>query len=283
MSQKRKYPKRKYKLVTVKCEICSEIFPNKCRLSNHIGKYHPDDDKVEYSKTHFYNGVRPKCKCGCGEETRYESLGEFAIYVSGHNSRVFNGFKGKHHSNESIEKFNKSKAIFWSFHSHPNKKPKIQLYCLNCNKSMEVIPAAKNKKYCSRICYSEYKRNNNLIYFPSEETRKKLRLSLITAWQKRTGQQYPCYNPLAIPILEAKAKELGITDLMHAENGGEYYIKELGYWVDGYSPEKNIAFEYDELGHFNKDGEYTIRDIRRQTEIEKYLGCKFIRIKDKQI
>ncbi len=39
----------------------------------------------------------------------------------------------------------------------------------------------------------------------------------------------PNYNPSSIPIIEAKAEELGITDLQHAENGGEFHIKELGY------------------------------------------------------
>ena len=66
---------------------------------------------------------------------------------------------------------------------------------------------------------------------------------------------------------------------MHAENGGEYHIKELGYWVDGYSPTKNIVIEYDEEYHFTKNGRYRKKDIQRQLEIEKFLNCIFIRIK----
>ena len=75
---------------------------------------------------------------------------------------------------------------------------------------------------------------------------------------------------------QAKAKELGITDLQHAENGGEYHIKELGYWVDGYSEEKNIVIEYYESFH-EKQKE---RDERRKQEIIEFLGCKFIEIKE---
>lgn len=97
---------------------------------------------------------------------------------------------------------------------------------------------------------------------------------------EKGAQLFPNYNPKSIPILEQKAKELGITDLQHAENGGEFYIEELGYWVDGYSKEHNIVFEYDEKHHFNEDGTYTDRDVRRQKEIENLLGCKFIRIAD---
>ncbi len=88
----------------------------------------------------------------------------------------------------------------------------------------------------------------------------------------------PNYNPSSIPIIEAKAEELGITDLQHAENGGEFHIKELGYWVDGYSEEKNIVIEYMELHHTRP--RHLKRDARRKKEIIELLGCKFIEIKE---
>jgi len=53
----------------------------------------------------------------------------------------------------------------------------------------------------------------------------------------------------------------------------------IGYWLDGYCKETNIAYEIDEEHHFNKDGTYKEKDIRRQKEIEQELGCKFVRIK----
>ena len=110
----------------------------------------------------------------------------------------------------------------------------------------------------------------------TDEHKLKLRLASIRAIEARRGQVMPNYNPSSIPIIEQKAKELGITDLQHAENGGEYHIKELGYWVDGYSKEKNIVIEYYEPFH-NKTVE---RDERRETEITEHLGCKFLIIKD---
>ena len=69
-------------------------------------------------------------------------------------------------------------------------------------------------------------------------------------------------------------EELGITDLQHAENGGEYHIKELGYWVDGYSKEKNIVLEYYERAHKSQ----IEKDIRRKQEIINHLGCEFYEI-----
>lgn len=105
---------------------------------------------------------------------------------------------------------------------------------------------------------------------------KKIRLSVIKNINERIGQFFPNYNPSSILILEEKAKELGITDLQHAENGGEFYIKELGYWVDGYSPIKNVVIEYYEKEHKHKKE----RDRRRKREIIDCLGCDFIEIKE---
>ena len=64
----------------------------------------------------------------------------------------------------------------------------------------------------------------------------------------------------------------------HAMNGGEYYIKELGYWVDGYDKEKNAVIEYDEKHHFVRSTSKK-KDVERQKQIKEFLGCKFIRIK----
>jgi len=112
---------------------------------------------------------------------------------------------------------------------------------------------------------------------PSDETRLKMRHSAINRISDAKfngGQVAPGYNPSSIPIIEQKAKELGITDLQHAENGGEFYVKGLGYFVDGYSAEKNIVIEYDEPHHKRQ----VEADQRRQKKITEHLNCEFIRI-----
>lgn len=49
-----------------------------------------------------------------------------------------------------------------------------------------------------------------------------------------------------------------------------------GYFVDGYDPIKNVAYERDERGHKYK----VIEDAIREDNIKAVLGCKFIRIKE---
>jgi hypothetical protein len=112
----------------------------------------------------------------------------------------------------------------------------------------------------------------------SKKTIKKIRLSTIKYIKSSTGQCAPRYNKTSIPIIEAYGKENGY-NFQHAENGGEFHIKELGYWVDGYDKEKNIVLEIDEPHHFDKNGSLRKKDMMRQNEIEKQLNCKFIRIK----
>jgi len=66
---------------------------------------------------------------------------------------------------------------------------------------------------------------------------------------------------------------------MHAENGGEFFVKELGYFLDAYDPIKNIALEIDEARHFDSDGNLCEKDQIRQQQIEILLGCTFKRIR----
>lgn len=89
----------------------------------------------------------------------------------------------------------------------------------------------------------------------------------------------PTYNPIACQVFEEINKELGWNG-QHAENGGEFFIQELGYWPDFYDPIRNIVIEYDEPHHNRRKVQE--RDAARQQEIIEHLNCKFYRIKDGQ-
>ena len=92
------------------------------------------------------------------------------------------------------------------------------------------------------------------------------------------GQAFPFYNSNACRVIEEYGKMFEY-NFQHAENGGEYHIKELGYFVDGYDKDKNVVIEVDEEHHFDIDGNLLEKDKNRQQEIENYLDCKFIRIR----
>ncbi len=113
-------------------------------------------------------------------------------------------------------------------------------------------------------------------YKATRSHKNKLRIVAIKRIENRYGQCIPNYNPIACKLIDEYGKQNNY-NFQHAENGGEYYIKELGYWVDGYDKEKNVVIEIDEEYHFDVYGNLKIKDIKRQKEIENYLNCKFIR------
>ena len=111
----------------------------------------------------------------------------------------------------------------------------------------------------------------------SSEIRKKQRLSAIKRIERNNNNGFPIfpnYNPNACTLIEQYGKRNDY-NFQHAENGGEFYLKELGYWADGYDREKNVWIEVDEKGHKYKKE----KDDLRQKEIEQFLKCEFIRIK----
>jgi hypothetical protein len=113
------------------------------------------------------------------------------------------------------------------------------------------------------------------------EIRLKLRLAKIRHLNRclsNGGQATPVYNPDACKIIEEYGRMNGY-HFQHAENGGEYFIRELGYWLDGYDSNNNIAIEIDEKKHFDSHGKLREKDRVRQEEIENLLHCTFIRIK----
>jgi hypothetical protein len=167
--------------------------------------------------------------------------------------------------------------------------PKTKEHCKNISTAktgisrsdevkQKISIATRGEKNPMYECGYKIRGEKNGMYNKTHSNivKQKLRILRIDSIKNRSGQSIPNYNISSIPILEQKATELGITDLQHAENGGEFYIKELGYWVDGYSKEKNIVIEYYENAHKNK----IKKDLQRQNEIINLLKCEFIIIKE---
>ncbi len=112
----------------------------------------------------------------------------------------------------------------------------------------------------------------------SEATKNKMRVSTLKYLSELKGQIVPRYNKDSIGIIEEYG-ERNNYNFLHAENGGEHHIKELGYFVDAYDPEANVVLEIDEPYHFTIEGDLREKDKIRQRQIEDALGCTFIRIR----
>jgi len=137
------------------------------------------------------------------------------------------------------------------------------------------IPWNKGKKNCfSKETIQKMSKSGKGKHY-SDEAIRNIRLGAIKRIQNNmnNNQFYPNHNPAACKIIEEYGKTGGYS-FQHAENGGEYFIKELGYWVDGYDKTKNVAIEYYEKGHIYRKE----RDEKRKQEIINYLNCEFIEI-----
>jgi len=179
---------------------------------------------------------------------------KLSILRSGKN----NGMYGKHHN---LETRKKSSDIIKKAMAFPEIKEKMK-------KTFSSEEYQKNKSIAmkNRIRSDEHCRNLRLAHI---ERIKKI---------KCNGKDLsPIFNLTACKIIEEYGKNNGY-NFQHAMNGGEYYIKELGYWVDGYDKEKNVVLEVDEKHHFDFNGKLKQKDVRRQREIENYLKCQFIRV-----
>jgi hypothetical protein len=98
----------------------------------------------------------------------------------------------------------------------------------------------EHKRKLSESMKRRWSDPNNV--FNSDTYRKKHRIRRIAEIKEKNGIT-PNFNPKACEIIDAYGKEHGY-NFQHALNGGEYHIKELGYFVDGYDKEKNTVIEY---------------------------------------
>jgi len=107
---------------------------------------------------------------------------------------------------------------------------------------------------------------------PSKEARRKMSESAKKRCERKPGPE-PNYNEDACLVIKKFGAEHGY-NFQHAENGGEYWVENCGYWLDGYDNEENVAIEYYEKSHKHKREQ----DRKRKREIKAELGCGFVEV-----
>jgi hypothetical protein len=185
-----------------------------------------------------------------------------------------------------VEKYGKEQAdikkINWLTKKNSFKKGNENL--AKKEEVKEKISKAIKKKW-ENTEYRDFHTNrvignkHNKDRITSKETKLKQRLSAISQLKSKIRIDFrPNYNKKACLYFNELMLLKGI-NIQHAENGGEYFIHKLGYWVDGYDLENNVVYEYDEQKHY-KNKKLRDRDKLREEEIKQFLNCKIIRIKD---
>ena len=112
---------------------------------------------------------------------------------------------------------------------------------------------------------------------------KDARTYMLKQIELNNGIPMPNYNLRACEWFKIFDKENNTKGRYAVYGGGEYHIKELGYYPDYINFEEKIIIEWDEPHHY-EDNELLAKDIKRQNEIQDYFpDFDFIRIKEEDI
>lgn len=170
------------------------------------------------------------------------------------------------------------RKLSYSRSDNRNRAEKLGLCCKSC--SSIGVSHKHSKKTRRKMSISKRGKFNPNFGKPlSNEHKRKIRLSTIARIQNRSGQMVPNYSSDACRAIERYGRKHGY-NFQHAENGGEFYIKELGYWVDGYDAKRNVVIEFHESRHYTLDGQLKLQDQQRQHEIVEHLECRFVILTD---
>ena len=150
--------------------------------------------------------------------------------------------------------------------------------CKSCSMILNPRGYCKTSHWSGKHLSEEHKKKiseSEKGKVESNETKRKKRLAHIKRIEARGVQIYPNYNPKACKLIDEYGEKHGYT-FQHALNGGEVFIEDLGYWVDGYDTEKNVVIEIYESDHKNIKRQE--KDQLRKREISEHLNCGFIEL-----
>ena len=175
--------------------------------------------------------------------------------------KIRNSATGRKHAKEYINKMKKRKGknnpFFGKKHSKETKE--------------KWSRSGKNNSMYGKKHTEKFKKEQSL----------RARKNFYKMLKKINKNYHPSYNINACKWFE-QFDRIKNTIGKYATNGGEFYIKELGYWLDYINHELKIIIEWDEERHYRYN-KLKKKDIKRQKEIEKHFPkYRFFRIRESE-
>lgn len=246
-----------------KCKYCNQEFETKHKLSGHVThcKLNPNYERNKINCDNITKTISQRTLTIITNECPYckENITSTKSGVTFHINHC------KENPNRKIHPGNYGHTIG---HKAWNKG-------LTAKDDIRIEQGAKTRK-------ENYKKGlwqTNSHKWTTEE-KEQIRLNTIKYIETLKGP-YKCrYSKKGCEYIN-KLNEEKHWNLQHAENGGEFEI--AGYYLDGYDKELNIAFEYDEPGHYEDvvNNILNKKDIERQNYIIDKLHCEFWRYNEK--
>lgn len=265
----------------IKCPYCDKRFENYNGLTKHIFSYkaHGEDITREQLLADFkYDGIRPTCKCGCGEFTdiSYQGGAHFVDYVHGHHARVHNNWghneKAKEHSAETRrEQYRSGQRVQWN-------KGKSWKETFSPKKIKELMKVYDDKERNDKI------RNALKGVKKSEEHKRNLKKAFNTQEYKEIHREqmarrlsdgtFSLSSMVEKRFIDECIKPFGI------EYDTQYYLKDICHYCDVYIPSKNTIVEFQgDYWHGNPKKykkeeltEYQLEKVKKDEILRKY--CK---------
>lgn len=220
------------------------------------------------------------CQCGCNQQIKWKNSYKYIGYpkfIKNHSSRVRKGKKW-----EDIYKKPKPQIL------------KISKKCLcGCGKDFISRPCEKRKYIFGH--YARVQIQKGKTY--EEMYGKERALQIIESFSKRQrgisieqrfGKEYVEWRRINfivkyMPYAGRPGKnETKILDYIEKEKNikleRQYFV--IGYFIDGFDLQNNIAYEVDEKRH--RDRKERIKDQIREQKIKEKLNCTFVRIKEEE-
>jgi hypothetical protein len=214
------------------------------------------------------------CSFGCGQEAKVQfATGNFCCDSM---------------PNQCPAVKKKLKENSWIKGRTKESDPKVAVWAKNISigkKGKGFSVEHRNSLSLAKKGKTSPKKGLSLIEICGEENAKKVkkkqRIARINAIEERYGQVFPAYNIRACRFFEQFDRDFN-TKGQHGTSSGEYYIKELGYWLDYINFGLNLIIEWDEEVHYDVDGNLEMRDVQRQKEIQEHFpDFRFVRIREK--
>ena len=178
-------------------------------------------------------------------------------------------FYGKQHKTETKECWSKKRKGRFTGEEHPmyGKKQSEE-----SRQKMSKSRKGKKLSYEHRMNISK----SNMGKKMSEESKRKNRVSRIKEIEEKNGTIFPNYNLQACNWFKFFDKINTTNGKYAVYGGGEFFIKNLGYWVDYINFDKKMIIEWDEEHHKSQKE----KDIVRQQQImEEFPEFEFIRMR----
>ena len=230
---------------SVKCPYCYKVFKNYNGLCKHVigAKKHGEISREQLLVDYAYNGVRPTCKCGCGEYTdiSYEGGAHFCDYKLGHSSRVHNNWghneNAKNNSAEtrrqqykSGERIQWNKGKKWNNTFSEEKIAELMKIYSNEERNNKIseklynVPKSEKHKFKLKEVFNtdKYKK------IKSEEMKERIK-----------NKQFSLSSKLEDNFIEEFIKPLNI------EYETQYYLNDIKQYCDIFIPSKNLIIECD--------------------------------------